>query len=52
MNQFNKDKTFLLRLPKELHVSLKKIALEKDIALHELIINVLTEFISKTKNNR
>jgi predicted HicB family RNase H-like nuclease len=46
--EHQKDKTFLLRLPKDLHISLKKVALDRDTTLQELIIDILSDFISKT----
>ncbi|MBE0427211.1 MAG: toxin-antitoxin system HicB family antitoxin [Nitrospirae bacterium] len=47
---YHKDKTFLLRLPKDLHISLKKMALDKDITLQDFIVDVLSNYISENSD--
>jgi predicted HicB family RNase H-like nuclease len=42
---FTRDKTFLLRIPAELHELAKKKASDKETSLHEFILNAIEKAI-------
>jgi len=50
MNNYKKEFEFNIKILKELKYDLEKLGIESDIAMEELIIKLLNEYVEKDKN--